>query len=289
MPDTIVIVVEATPPAPEVVEVKDMGPPGPAGPQGPQGAQGPQGVTGPAGAVGPAGPQGPAGPEGPEGPEGPAGPVGPDGPPGPNIVNDGTDSNGTADLSVAKITSPSWSFLDGGTITYASPAAASAHRIALGAGTTGAELFQAATAEAANQILGEIRGVAASDVTATTPNVYVDVASVALTAGTWRVQAFYHGSNSSSNTLVRLSSASWSDTNGRRIATVTGASVFTGPTFQTGGISSSHNFGSAAVAGEIIAVVKMTSNGTLSLQFANGLSAGTATGFAGSHIIATKL
>lgn len=179
-------------------------------------------------------------------------------------------------------------FSDSATWLYTAASKAN-HLSSLGAGTTGAELFQAATTAAANSILGEIRGVAASDVTATTQNDYVDLASVALTAGTWRVQAFYRGSNSSSATSVRLSSASWSDTNGRRIASVTGASVFTGPTFQTGGTSSPHNFGSASVAGEIVAVVKMTSADTLSMQFANTLSAGTATGFSGSHIIATKI
>lgn len=89
-------------------------------------------------------------------------------------MNDGTDSNGTADLSVAKITSLSWSFLDGGTITYASPAAASAHRTALGAGTTGAELFQAATAEAARTTLGMRTFTKSADQSKTSDTTYAD-------------------------------------------------------------------------------------------------------------------
>ena len=185
------------------------------------------------------------------------------------------------------------SFTDATTWSYTT-SAASAHRTALGAGTTGAELFQAATAAAANSTLGNVRGVAASDVTATTQNVWVDVASVALTTGTWRVMAFYHGANASSSaTNTRLSSsANWSDTNGRRIGVNTGSTTINGITFVSGGggTSSAVNVGTAgSVSGEIGAVVKMTGSGTLSLQVTNTAATGTATGYSGSHIIATKL
>lgn len=204
------------------------------------------------------------------------------------IVNLVSDLAGKAGLAGNNTFTGQQEFTDASTFLYTATSRGN-HLSSLGAGTTGAELFGAATAVAANSTLGTIRGAASADVTATTQNFYVNVASVELTAGTWRVQAFYYGSNSSSNTVVRLSSSSWSDTNGRRIATVTGASVFSGPTFQTGGTSSPQNFGSAAVAGEIIAVVMMTSDGTLSMQFTNSLPAGTVTGFSGSHIIAIKL
>lgn len=175
--------------------------------------------------------------------------------------------------------------------TYGTGAAA-AHRTALGAGATGSTLFTAATPEAARTTLEILTSTVPTDSTATTQNVWVDSgASVNLTAGTWRIQAFYHGSNAgSSSTSVRLFvSANWVDTSGRRIASLTGASVFAGPTYQTGGTSSSANLGTAAPAGEIIAIVKMTGSGTLSMQMANTNATGTVTCFAGSHIVATKL
>lgn len=184
------------------------------------------------------------------------------------------------------------SFNTGSTFSYGSGIAAT-HRTALGSTTTGDALFIAADMAAANLALGEIRSSASADVNATTQNVWVDTgASVALTTGTWRVVAFYHGANATSSaTNVRLSaSANWSDTNGRRIGTVTGGAVTAGPTFTTGGTSSAANLGTAGlVAGEIIAIVKMTGSGTLSMQVTNTAATGTATSYTGSHIVALKL
>lgn len=159
--------------------------------------------------------------------------------------------------------------------------------------STGRSLLTATDMAAANAVLGEIRSSAPSDVNATTQNVWVESgASVALTSGTWRVMAFYHGGNATSSvTNVRLSAtANWTDTNGRRIGTQTGIAIASGPTYATGGTSSAANFGSASlVAGEIVAVVKMTGSGTLSLQFTNTAATGTATSYSGNHIIAVKV
>lgn len=173
-------------------------------------------------------------------------------------------------------------------------ATASVGRTTLGSTATGDALFTAADMAAANLALGEIRSAASGDVTATTQNVWVDTgASVALTSGTWRVMAFYHGANvTSSATNVRLSaSANWSDTNGRRIATVTGSAITAGPTFVSASLTSSAaNFGTASlVAGEIIAIVKMTGSGTLSMQVTNTAATGTATSYTGNHLIALKI
>lgn len=159
--------------------------------------------------------------------------------------------------------------------------------------STGRSLLTAADMAAANAVLGEIRSGSGSDVNATTQNVWVESgAAVALTSGTWRVQAFYHGSNATSSaTNVRLSaSANWTDTNGRRIATLTGATTAAGLTYTTGGTSSAANLGTAGlVAGEIIAVVKMAGAGTLSMQLTNTAASGTATSYSGSHIVAVKI
>lgn len=166
-------------------------------------------------------------------------------------------------------------------------------RTQLGSTVTGDALFTAATPAAARETLEILTGTVATDSTATTQNVWVDAgASVALTTGTWRVMAFYHGSNATSSvTNVRLSAtANWTDTNGRRIGTLTGTAIASGPTYATGGTSSAANIGSAAaVSGEIIAVVKMTGAGTISMQMTNTAATGTVTCFAGSHIVATKL
>jgi hypothetical protein len=138
-----------------------------------------------------------------------------------------------------------------------------------------------------------LTGTAPTDSTATAQNVWVDSgASVNLTAGTWRVQAFWHGSNASASASnVRLAaSANWTDTNGRRIATFTGSTAVTSLTYVTGGTSSAANFGTGGqLAGELIAIVKMTGNGTLSMQMTNTAGTGTVTCFAGSHIVATRL
>ena len=174
--------------------------------------------------------------------------------------------------------------------------AAEAHRIALGGASdssTGTALFGAATVAAARQTLEILTSTVATDSTATTQNVWFDSgASVALTTGTWQIRAFYHGSNAgSSRTNVRLSaSANWTDTVSRRIGTLTGAATSAGPTYQSGGVSSASDFGALTPqAGEIVAIVKMTGSGTISLQMTNTNATGTVTCFAGSHIIATKL
>jgi len=174
--------------------------------------------------------------------------------------------------------------------------AAEAHRIALGGASdssTGTALFGAATVAAARQTLEILTSTVATDSTATTQNVWFDSgASVALTTGTWQIRAFYHGSNAgSSRTNVRLSaSANWTDTVSRRIGTLTGAATSAGPTYQSGGVSSASDFGALTPqAGEIVAIVKMTGSGTLSMQMLNTIATGTVTCFAGSHIIATKL
>ena len=178
------------------------------------------------------------------------------------------------------------------TYTYGAGAAA-AHRTALGGGATGVSLFTATTPAAARETLEILTSVVATDATATTPNMWVSTgASLTLTTGTWRVTAFYHGANATSSaTNVRLSaSANWTDTNGRRIATFTATAIGSGPTYATGGTSSAANFGSAGlIAGEIVAVVKMTGSGTLSMQFTNTAATGTATCYSASHLIATRI
>jgi hypothetical protein len=207
----------------------------------------------------------------------------------------GANFAGTVNLNIGVISDlrfEDYQAAVGATFLY-NGTSASDHRIALGAGTTGAALFGAATAAAANSALGTIRGAASSDVTATTQNVYVDTgASVDLTTGTWRVVAFYHGANAaSSGTNVRLSaSANWVDTVGRRIGTVTGSASNLGPTYASSNLSSAVNSGAAGlVASEVIAIVKMTGAGTLSMQVANNQAVGTVTSYSGSHIVATKL
>lgn len=168
-----------------------------------------------------------------------------------------------------------------------------AFRTQLGATTTGDALFTAASPAAARETLEILTSTVPTDSTATTQNVWVDSgASVLLTTGTWRVQAFWHGSNATSSaTNVRLSAtANWSDVNGRRIATFTGSAAVASLTYVTGGTSSAANFGSGGlIAGELIAIVKMTGSGTLLMQMTNTQATGTVTCFAGSHIIATKL
>lgn len=188
-----------------------------------------------------------------------------------------------------------------GTVTFSAGSSfaydtgiASSHRTALGSGAgVGDTVFTATTVATARGALGEVVGSVASDSTATTQNVWVDSgASVALTTGTWRVTAFYHGANAtSSGTSIRFSaSANWSDTNGRRVATFTAASTSTSPTYATGGTTSAANAGSSGlIAAELTAVVKMTGSGTLSLQMTNTTATGTVTCYAGSHLIATKL
>ena len=158
---------------------------------------------------------------------------------------------------------------------------------------TGRSLITATDMAAANAVLGEIRSSAPSDVNSTTQNTWVETgASVPLTTGTWRVMAFYHGSNATSSaTNVRLScTANWTDTNARRIATLTGSAISAGLTYATGGTSSAANFGTAGlITGEIVAIVKMTGSGTLSMQFTNTAATGTAVSFTGNHIIAVKV
>jgi hypothetical protein len=170
---------------------------------------------------------------------------------------------------------------------------ASTHRTALGSGATGDQLFTADTPAAARETLEILTSSVSTNATATTQNVWVSTgASLALTTGNWRVTAFYHGANATSSaTNVRLScTANWTDTNTRRIATYTGTVVGSGPTYVTGGTSSAANFGSAgSVAGEIIAVVKMTGSGTLSMQFTNTAATGTATCYSASHLVATRI
>lgn len=180
------------------------------------------------------------------------------------------------------------------TYTYAT-GADSAHRTALGAGATGSALFTAASVSAARATLEILTSTVPTDSTATTQNVWVSTgASVALTSGTWRVQAFFHGGNAASSvTNIRLAaSANWSDTSGRRIATVTGQNFTGGATYVASGggqTSAIAGGGGTLISGEVIAIVKMTGSGTLSMEMTNTAATGTVTCYAGSHIIATKL
>jgi len=170
---------------------------------------------------------------------------------------------------------------------------AAARSAGLGSGATGDALFTAATPAAARTTLEILTSTVPTDSTAAVGAGWVATgASVALTTGTWRVQAYWHGSNvSASASNVRLAaSANWTDTNGRRIATFTGSAAVAGLTYVTGGTSSAANFGTGGqLAGELIAIVKMTGSGTLSMEMTNTAATGTVTCFAGSHIIATKL
>jgi hypothetical protein len=81
---------------------------------------------------------------------------------------------------------------------YYGDGAASAHRIALGAGTTGAELFGAATAAAANQILGMVSATA----TGTTAAAGATEGVISLnipSAGFWRIEVLSTWINASSS------------------------------------------------------------------------------------------
>jgi hypothetical protein len=79
--------------------------------------------------------------------------------------------------------------------------AASAHRIALGAGTTGAALFGAATAAAANTALNISETAGVGPVTASTQNVDTNVgSSISVAAGTYHIEINATFSNASTST-----------------------------------------------------------------------------------------
>jgi hypothetical protein len=157
----------------------------------------------------------------------------------------------------------------------------------------GAALFGAATAAAARTTMEILTSTVATDTSATVQNDWIDSgASVVLTTGTWKVQAFYNGQNAgTSRTSIRLSaSANWTDTINRRIGSASGLVASAGPTYLSGGVSSGVDFGQVSQnAGEVVAIVRMTGTGTLAMQMTNTNASGTVTCFAGSHIVATKL
>jgi hypothetical protein len=84
---------------------------------------------------------------------------------------------------------------------YYGDGAASAHRIALGAGTTGAALFGAATAAAANTALNISETAGVGPVTASTQNVDTNVgSSISVAAGTYHIEINATFSNASTST-----------------------------------------------------------------------------------------
>ena len=183
--------------------------------------------------------------------------------------------------------------ISGGTLTF-SPAAfaygtgaASAHRIALGAGTTGAELFGAATAAAARTtLMGEILKYDPNDAaTRTNPAAYADddtLAGINLTVGMWEISwyaAFNTGCGVNGRLLLGTSAnvdilstglfgVGFRGTVQTNVAYVSATGELTlGNTPGT--------LGNWALTGNVI--IKITGNTTLALQYFRNSNVGGAT------------
>jgi hypothetical protein len=111
------------------------------------------------------------------------------------IINLVSDLAAKASLAGNNTFTGQQAFTEATTWSYTS-AAASAHRIALGAGTSGSELFGAASAAAARTTLtGEIlKYTASTGTTQTNPTAYVDddaLTGINLTAGMWEFDFYF--------------------------------------------------------------------------------------------------
>jgi hypothetical protein len=172
--------------------------------------------------------------------------------------------------------------------------AAEAHRIALGAGTTGSELFQAATPAAANQTLGMVSGTAKGTTAASGVTSNVITLSIP-SAGFWRIEAFTTWINaSSSSTLMSLlfdSAAVVPATNfriGQTMVNATVAALNVLSPALTASIGATSSTASAYINSTASGLIETTGASTLILRVQNTAGAGTST-VTQASLSATKL
>jgi hypothetical protein len=179
------------------------------------------------------------------------------------------------------------------TYTYGT-GAASAHRIALGAGTTGAELFGAADAAAANEILGMVSATATgttAEAGATENVITINIPS----AGFWRIEAlstWINAGSSSTQMSLLFDSAVVVPGNSFRVGSAqmnqTSSALSISSFTLVAPIGATTATGTSYINSTAFGLIETTGASTLILRVANTAGSGTSTVVQAS-LSATKL